>query len=154
MQTFNRTGSFRMYAVPAAVSMRPLLVLITIMVIQAALAFSAFGASLQPSGLWTKTTHPDPHNITIFYSEGNLVKAVGYGRIQGASAIWYAEGRITDGGIALNYRYSLDALPEGWEPRGTIQLDMSADGDRMTGSARSTLGSWSGPVAFKRIAPL
>ena len=41
----------------------------------------ASGASI--GGVWTKTTHPDPKNISVFYMDAHTVKAIGYGMISG-----------------------------------------------------------------------
>jgi hypothetical protein len=34
-------------------------------------------------GVGVKTNHPDPNNVTLFYADRNVVKAIGYGRIAG-----------------------------------------------------------------------
>ena len=114
--------------------------------------FSSASASDEyVGGAWTKTTDPDPQNITIFYVEQQVVKAIGYGRISGKPAIWYAEGSIRERHLTLNYRYSPKATPGGWEPEGIMQLKVSKDGARMSGKARSRSGAWSGRVEFRRI---
>ena len=102
-------------------------------------------------GLWIKTTHPDPQNVSIFYVDHQAVKAMGYGRIAGKPAIWYAEGIILEGRLTLKYRYSSNATPNGWEPEGTMQLTVSKGGTRMIGIARSLSGAWSGKLEFRRI---
>ena len=84
-------------------------------------------------------------------SPEQAVKAIGYGRISGKPAIWYAEGSIREGHLTLKYRYSPNATPDGWEPEGTMQLKVSTDGAKMSGSARSLSGAWSGRVEFRRI---
>ena len=101
--------------------------------------FSSASASDEPAaGVWTKTTHPDPQNVSIFYVNQQAVKAIGYGRISGKPAIWYAEGSIREGHLTLKYHYSPNATPDGWEPEGTMQLKVSKDGAKMSGSARSS----------------
>ena len=102
-------------------------------------------------GVWVKTTHPDPKNISIFYVENDKVKAIGYGHITNKPAIWFAEGRIWKGLLTLKYRYSPNAIPAGWERKGTMQLKVSKDGAWMSGSARSISGGWTGRVEFKRM---
>ena len=41
-------------------------------------------------GVWTKTTDPDPNNITVFYREGNVVRAIGHSETRGRMRVWYA----------------------------------------------------------------
>ena len=77
-----------------------------------------------PGGVWGKTTHPDSNNVSIFYVEPQAVKAIGYGRIAGKPAIWYAEGVFREGRLTLKYRYSPDATPDGWEAEGTMRLSI------------------------------
>jgi hypothetical protein len=114
--------------------------------------FSSASASDEyAGGVWTKTTHPDPQNVAIFYVDQQAVKAIGYGLITGKPAIWYAEGSIREGHLTLKYRYNPNATPDGWELEGTMKLKVSKDGTRMSGSARSLTGAWSGRVEFRRI---
>ena len=103
------------------------------------------------NGVWVKTTHPDPQNISIFYVDHHTVKAIGYGRITSKPAIWYAEGSFREGLLTLRYRYSPNATPDGWEPDGTMLLKVSKDGALVSGSIRSISGAWSGRVEFRRI---
>ena len=114
---------------------------------------SAPASDARVAGLWTKTTHPDPRNVTIFYSDDQLVKAIGYGRIAGKPALWYAEGGLRDGQVKLKYHYSSDATPHGWEPEGTMQLKLSKEGNRLFGMATSRSGAWSAQIEFRRISP-
>jgi hypothetical protein len=102
-------------------------------------------------GVWTKTTHPDNENIAIFHVDGQAVKAIGYGRISGRPAVWYAEGRFKDGYLKLSYRYSSDATPEGWDSEGVMQLKLSEDGNSMTGRASSKSGSWADRIEFRKL---
>jgi len=123
----------------------------TVILITVILLFSAASASAKsPGGVWIKTTHSDPQNISIFYVERYAVKAISYGRITGKPAIWHAEGSFRKGQLTLKYRYSPYAKPEGWEAEGTMELKVSKDGTRMSGIARSSSGAWSGPVEFRR----
>ena len=124
---------------------------IAIMLAAAAVLSAAGPASAADvGGAWTKTTHSDPENVTVFFSEGKTVKAIGYGRIGGGPAIWHAEGRFAGGALELSYHYSSDATPPGWEPDGTMRLTLSADGKTLSGTATSKSGNWSGRVEFKR----
>ncbi|MGD8228687.1 MAG: hypothetical protein PVH82_10300 [Desulfobacteraceae bacterium] len=107
-----------------------------------------FAADL--NGLWTKTTSPDPNNITIFYLEKNEVKAMGYGEIGGEKTVWYAEGEIKGNTLRCNYRYSEDAIPAGWAQEGVMELTLSPDGKEMTGTARAASGDWFGVISFVR----
>ena len=56
------------------------------------LPIAASGTSME--GIWTKTTHPDPKNIAVFYVDAHTVKVIGYGMISDRPAIWYAEGNL------------------------------------------------------------
>ena len=120
------------------------------MIIIIFLVSSASASAESPGGVWVKTTHPDPQNISIFYVDRNAIKAIGYGIITGKPAIWHAEGSFRKGLLTLTYRYSPYAKPDGWEAEGTMELKVSKDGTRMSGSARSRFGAWSGPVEFRR----
>ena len=125
---------------------------VTVTLIIVILFFSSVSASDEyTGGMWAKTTHPDPQNISIFYIDRQAVKAIGYGRIAGRPAIWYGEGKFRKGHLTLKYRYSPKAIPHGWEAEGIMQLKVSKDGARMSGSARSLSGAWSGRVEFRRI---
>lgn len=110
-----------------------------------------FAADLNISGAWTKTTHPDPRNITLFFQDNQVVKAIGLGKIAGKYAIWYAEGTRQNERIIMDYRYGEDATPDGWEPEGTIELVITDDRSRMFGVARSKSGTWSGKIEFLRL---
>lgn len=103
------------------------------------------------NGIWTKTSNPDPTNITIFYQEKTQVRAMGYSVLQGRMAVWYGEGELKGDTLKCTYDYSSTATPLGWEQAGTMELIVSADGNLMTGVARSMSGSWSGAVEFRRI---
>ena len=83
-------------------------------------------------GVWTKTTHPDPKNIAVFYVDGQIVKAISYGMIAERPAVWYAEGNLQDRHINLTYRYSMETTPNGWESEGVMQLRLSEDGKTTT----------------------
>ena len=123
----------------------------TVTLILVILFFSSSTASAKsPGGVWLKTNHPDPRNISIFYVDRHAVKAIGYGLITGKPAIWHAEGTFRKGHLTLKYRYSPYAKPNGWEAEGTMELTVSNDGTRMSGNARSLSGAWSGPVEFRR----
>lgn len=111
----------------------------------------AVASNASMGGVWTKTTHPDPNNIAIFYMEAHIVKAIGYGVISDRPAIWYAEGNFQDRHVKLTYRYSKDNTPKTWESGGIMQLKLSEDGNTMTGRATSRSGAWSGLLEFKRM---
>ena len=83
--------------------------------------------------------------------EGGKVKCVGQGRVEGREVLWFGEGQIKDGKVLINYHYSADAIPSGWEPEGTMDLKISEDGKTMRGTARATSGNWSGPIEFRRV---
>lgn len=124
--------------------------LISILIlIAAAMSNSAYSADFM--GIWTKTTHPDPENITIIYREKNDVKAVGFGQIGRNKAVWYAVGEFNGYPLRLYYHYSAEAIPQEWEQEGVMILELSRDGNTLTGQATSTSGNWSGSVIFKRI---
>jgi hypothetical protein len=103
------------------------------------------------NGIWTKTTNPDPSNVTIFYQEKAHVRAIGYSVVQGRKAVWYGEGEMKGETLECIYDHSSNATPMGWERAGTMQLTVSADGNLMTGTARTVSGSWSGAIEFRRI---
>lgn len=124
---------------------------IIIGVIGVFLISSAKAADL--SGVWTKTTHPDPHNITLFMIDDTIVKAIGYGMISGKPAIWFAEGWVKGNNLTCTFRYGKEATPEGWEKEGRFQLVVSEDGRSMHGSATSVSGGWSGKIGFRRLKP-
>ncbi|HSO19560.1 MAG TPA: hypothetical protein VLT88_08895 [Desulfosarcina sp.] len=130
---------------------KPLIAALCAMMVSAIMAYGASAAGRHAGGLWTKTTHPDPGNLAIFYIDRQAARVIGYGQISGKPALWYAEGTYTDGLMRLTYRYSEDTLPEGWARQGSMQLELSEDGNRMTGEAIAASGRWSGRVAFKRI---
>jgi hypothetical protein len=109
------------------------------------------GHAVEIGGIWTKTTHSDANNISLFYEETGKVKVVGQGRLEGREVLWFGEGEIKDGQIHLTYHYSADAIPTGWEPDGTMDLKISEDGKTMRGTARSVSGKWSGPIEFRRV---
>lgn len=111
----------------------------------------AVASDASMGGVWTKTMHPDPKNIAIFYMEDNIVKAMGYGMISDRPAIWYAEGNFQDRLVKLTYRYSKDNTPNAWESDGVMQLRLSEDGNTMNGRATSRSGAWSGLIEFKRM---
>jgi hypothetical protein len=124
--------------------------LISILIlIAAAMSNSAYSADFM--GIWTKTTHPDPENITIIYREKNDVKAVGFGQIGRNNAVWYAVGEFIGYPLRLYYHYSAEAIPQKWEQEGVMVLELSRDGNTLSGQATSTSGNWSGAVIFKRI---
>jgi hypothetical protein len=114
-------------------------------------AAAGVGQAVEIGGTWTKMTYPDANNITLFYEETGKVKAVGQGKLEGREVLWFGEGEIRDGQIHLNYHYSAEAIPTGWEPDGTMDLKVSEDGKTMLGKARSTSGNWSGPIEFRRV---
>ena len=114
------------------------------------LPIAASDASM--GGVWTKTTHPDPKNIAVFYVDDHTLKATGYGMISDRPAIWYAEGNLLNRHAKLTYRYSKDNTPNGWEPEGVMQLRLSEDGSTMTGRATSRSGAWSDLIEFKRVS--
>ena len=103
------------------------------------------------NGIWTKTTDPDPNNVTIFYNEKRVIKAIGYSEIQGIRNVWFAEGEIEGKLLKCFYHYGQDTAPAGWELDGTMELTLSNDGNRISGTAKSASGNWSGPIEFKRI---
>ena len=115
----------------------------------AAIGGAAYPADL--NGIWTKTTHSDPYNITIIYQEKNDIKAVGYGEVGGKKAVWHATGGFKGYPLRLHYHYSADTIPPEWEQKGVMLLDISEDGKTLSGAATSASGTWSGPVIFKRI---
>jgi hypothetical protein len=125
-------------------------VLISIFILIAvAIPDSAYSADV--IGIWTKTTHPDPENITIIYREKNDVKAVGFGQIGSNKAVWYAVGEFNGYPLRLYYHYSVETIPYEWEQEGTMILELSPDGNTLSGRATSTSGNWSGSLIFKRI---
>ncbi len=103
------------------------------------------------NGIWTKTTNPDPTNISLFYQEKAHVRAIGYSVLQGRKAVWYCEGEMKGKTLECTYDHSSNATPVGWERAGIMQLTVSADGNLMIGTARAVSGSWSGAVEFRRI---
>ncbi|RJQ55054.1 MAG: hypothetical protein C4530_16500 [Desulfobacteraceae bacterium] len=115
------------------------------------LVFAEASVSADLNGLWEKTTSADPHNLTIIYQEKNEIRALGFSQTDEKREVWYAAGEFDGGSIRLNYRYSIQAVPQGWEPAGTMTLTLSDDGNTLSGNARSTSGNWSGPIAFRRI---
>jgi hypothetical protein len=104
------------------------------------------------AGTWTKTGHPDPHNIVVFFTDGQVVKAVGYEQVGGAPAYWHGDGAIENGQVELMYRYSAEATPFGWEPEGRMQLTLSEDGRSLRGVAISRSGDWSDRIELQRIS--
>lgn len=102
------------------------------------------------NGLWTKTTSPDPQNITIFYQEKNTIRAMGYGEISGKKVVWYSVGDIKGNRLHCYYHHSLDTIPPGWE-QGIMSLTVSDDGHTISGTATSVSGKWHGKIIFKRI---
>jgi len=121
----------------------------TFILIAAAMSNSAYSADV--IGIWTKTTHPDPENMTIIYREDNDVKAIGFGQIGGTKAVWYAVGEFSGYPLRLYYHYSAETIPHEWEQEGTMILDLSQDGNTLSGKAISASGNWSGSLIFKRI---
>ncbi len=117
----------------------------------ACLSVSTAASAADVNGLWTKTTNPDPDNITIFYSEKNSLKAIGYSEIQGKKIVWYAEGKIEGKRLQCFYHHSQDASPPGWESEGIMKLQVSDDGNVISGTATSGSGNWSGHIEFKRV---
>lgn len=103
------------------------------------------------NGVWTKTTLPDPANITVIYQETTDIKAVGCSQIGGKTVVWYAVGEFKGYPLRLRYHYSAEAIPPGWEQDGVMILDISEDGKTLSGVAVSSSGDWSSPVIFKRI---
>lgn len=126
----------------------PLLMILTVLFFSS----SAATADQDIGGIWIKTTHPDPQNVAIFFVDHEVVKAIGYGKVSGKAALWYAEGKYQDGHLRLKYRYSANATPMGWEAEGTMQLDVSPDARQMSGTARSSSGGWSSRIEFIRIS--
>lgn len=128
----------------------------TFYIIFLAAAFACSGAltaarAADINGIWTKTTNPDPNNITIFYHDKSELKAISYSEIQGAQVVSYAEGELEGQRLQLSYRHSQEALPPGWESEGSMNLMLSDDGNVITGTATSKSGNWSGKIEFKRI---
>ena len=110
---------------------------------------SVFAADI--NGLWTKTTNADPDNVTIFYRENGVVKAIGYSTLQGKKNVWYAEGEIKEPRLQLSYHYSAATAPSGWAADGKMELSLSADGNTISGVAVSDSGDWSGKIEFRRV---
>lgn len=110
--------------------------------------------AMEIAGAWTKTTHPDPHNIILIFSESRNVKAIGYETVADRPANWHGEGTVENGALQLHYRYSADATPFGWEPRGRMDLQLSEDGQRLIGTARSRSGAWSDRIELVRVTLL
>jgi hypothetical protein len=104
------------------------------------------------AGTWTKTTHPDPNNITLLYSEGQTLKAVGFEQVANRPAFWHGEGKIENGQVEITYHYSADGTPLGWEPDGIMQLTVSEDGRTLSGMATSRSGAWSEEIEYRRIS--
>ncbi|KJS32912.1 MAG: hypothetical protein VR64_05140 [Desulfatitalea sp. BRH_c12] len=104
------------------------------------------------AGTWTKTTHPDTHNIVLLYSDSEIVKAIGYAQVGGVPAYWYGEGTFRKGQLALQYHYSAEATPFGWEPEGRMLLTVTADGTTLRGTATSRSGNWSESIEMRRIS--
>jgi len=102
------------------------------------------------NGIWTKTTSPDPHNIVVFFQEGNLVKATAYSQLEGQGVAWHAEGVARGNRVDLAYHLSLDTRPPGWES-GTMMLTLSEDGRELVGRAVSRSGRWIEELAFRRL---
>lgn len=103
------------------------------------------------NGPWTKTTSPDPQNLTLFFQQDSEVQAIGFSIVQGRKAAWRAAGALKGDRLRLNYRYSVDAVPRGWEPEGTMKLTLSDDGNRLIGTATAASGGWSDRMEFRRI---
>lgn len=108
-----------------------------------------FAADL--NGPWTKATSPDPQNLTLFFQQDREVQAIGFSILQGKKAAWRAAGTLKGDRLRLNYQYSADALPRGWEAKGTMELTLSEDGSRLIGTATSASGGWSDRMEFRRI---
>jgi hypothetical protein len=104
------------------------------------------------AGAWTKSTHPDPNNIIVFYSDSEVVKATGYEKIGEMPAYWYGEGTLRGGHLELHYQYSGEATPLGWELEGRMLLTLSEDGATLSGTATSRSGNWSERIALRRIS--
>jgi hypothetical protein len=131
-------------------AMRPIRI-ITIVVGMLLAAGSAANAETI-AGTWTKSNHPDTNNIVLFYSEAEIVKAVGYEKVGGLPAYWFGEGTIRNGRLELLYSYSAEATPSGWEPEGRMVLTLSADGAALSGTAASRSGKWSDGIEMRRIS--
>jgi len=114
------------------------------------LQFAAAACAANLNGLWTKTTSPDPNNIAIFCHEKKDMKAMGYREINGGKVVRYAEGKIDGNVLRCTYRHAENATPPGWAQEGVMDLTLSADGNAMTGTARSKSGDWSSMVIFVR----
>ncbi|MBR9979835.1 MAG: hypothetical protein KFF50_02280 [Desulfatitalea sp.] len=110
------------------------------------------GHAMEIAGVWTKTTHPDPNNIIVLYRESGTIKAIGYEQVGDMPANWHGDGKITNDVVELRYRYSADATPAGWEPRGRMVLTLSGDGQRLHGTATSRSGGWSDRIELMRVA--
>ncbi|RJQ65851.1 MAG: hypothetical protein C4519_26970 [Desulfobacteraceae bacterium] len=104
------------------------------------------------AGTWTKTTHPDPSNIILLYSDSEIVKATGYEQVGDMPAYWYGEGIIRNGKLDLSYHYSAEATPKGWEPEGRMVLTLSENGNTLRGTATSRSGGWSERIELRRIS--
>ena len=115
------------------------------------LSISTAVSAADVNGLWTKTTNPDPNNITIFFNDKNEVKAIGHSIIQDKPIVLYAEGKKEGKRLQLFYRHSQQALPPGWESEGIMNLVLSDDGNKIKGTATSKSGNWSGKIEFRRI---
>jgi hypothetical protein len=104
------------------------------------------------AGTWTKTTHPDPDNIMVCYTEAGVIKAIGFEQAGDAPAFWYGEGKTGNGRVEIAYRYSAEGTPSGWEPEGRMRLTLSEDGQALNGTATSKSGTWSARIELRRIA--
>ena len=65
--------------------------------------------------------------------------------------MWYAQGEIKGKRLQCFYHHTQDALPPGWAQEGTMELNLSDDGNVISGTATSKSGNWSGKIEFKRI---
>jgi hypothetical protein len=115
-------------------------------------SFTGQAHAVDIAGTWTKTTHPDPNNIIVLYSESEDVKTIGYEQVGAAPAFWYGEGEIRNGKLEIRYHYSADGTPHGWESEGSMQLTLSEDGNTLRGTATSASGNWSDQIEFRRIS--
>jgi len=91
---------------------------------------------------------PAIFGFSIFFE---FIKAIGFGQIGGNKAVWYAVGEFSGYPIRLYYHYSEETIPHEWEQEGTMILELSQDGNTLSGKAISASGNWSGSLIFKRI---
>ncbi|MFZ7127798.1 MAG: hypothetical protein ACOWWM_16690 [Desulfobacterales bacterium] len=112
---------------------------------------AALAAPADLNGPWTKTTSSDPHNLTLFFQQGEEIHAIGFSVVLGGKAAWHAVGTLLGNRLRMRYRHSSEALPQGWEPEGSMELMLSEDANKLTGTSTAASGGWSGPTEFIRV---